>query len=168
MSYDSRSMNLGDIWYCAISPERCIETYLWIDLIFNWINRLIAFGFHSQSLKILWQLLTYSKQLFLYLHVTDPLLYMVNLVFVSSPRWIFISSLIGSLDASLIEKLILQSLTKYLIQNLVFIWNSALREKFNFYFSAVFASIDKIFILGGKIGTRLYNFIKFWEFPDIS
>ena len=33
--------------------------------------------------------------------------------------------------------------------------DSALREKFNFSFLAVFASIDKIFILGGRLSIRL-------------
>ena len=33
--------------------------------------------------------------------------------------------------------------------------NSGLREKFNFVFSRVFASINKIFILAGGLGTRL-------------
>ena len=36
------------------------------------------------------------------------------------------------------EGLFLQSLTKYLRLTLVSIWNSALREKFNFYFARVF------------------------------
>ena len=40
-------------------------------------------------------------------------------------------------------------------EKLVFIWNSALREKFNFCFEGVFASIDKIFFLGGRLGTRV-------------
>ena len=31
-----------------------------------------------------------------------------------------------------------QSWTKYMIQTLVFIWNSVIQESFNFYFSAVF------------------------------
>ena len=34
--------------------------------------------------------------------------------------------------------------------------NSALRKKFNFYFQGVSARIDKIFFLGGRLGTRLY------------
>ena len=32
----------------------------------------------------------------------------------------------------------LQSCSKYMIQTLVLVWNSTLREKFNFYFTAVF------------------------------
>ena len=33
--------------------------------------------------------------------------------------------------------------------------NSALREKFNFCFSRAFAIANKIFILAGRLGTRL-------------
>ena len=36
-----------------------------------------------------------------------------------------------------------------------FISNSALREKFNLFFQEFFASINKIFILAGRLGTRL-------------
>ena len=39
----------------------------------------------------------------------------------------------------------LQSFTKHLRQTLVLMWNSEIQESFNFYFSAVFASINKIF-----------------------
>ena len=42
----------------------------------------------------------------------------------------------------------LQSFTKYFRLTLVFMQNSALQEKFNFFFSGVFASINKICILG--------------------
>ena len=38
---------------------------------------------------------------------------------------------------------------------LVSMWNSAPRGKLNFYFSTVFLSIDKIFVLAGKLGTGL-------------
>ena len=60
----------------------------------------------------------------------------------------------GELEAkNLLQR---QPFTKYLRQTLVFMWNSALWEKFNFFSSAVlFANNDKIFILGGKLGTRL-------------
>ena len=50
---------------------------------------------------------------------------------------------------------ILQSFARYLGLTLVFVLNSALQEKFNFCFSRVFASIDKIFSLAGKLGTRI-------------
>ena len=49
----------------------------------------------------------------------------------------------------------LQPWRKYLREALFFMWNTALRENYNFYFLSVFASIDKIFILGGRLGTRL-------------
>ena len=42
----------------------------------------------------------------------------------------------------------LQAWTKYLRKTLVLMSNNTLLENFNFYFSAVFASINKIFILG--------------------
>ena len=40
-----------------------------------------------------------------------------------------------------------QSFTKYLRLTLVFMWNSALQE--------FFASINNVFILAGRLGTRL-------------
>ena len=49
----------------------------------------------------------------------------------------------------------LRPFTKYLRLTLVSIWNSALREKFNFCFQQFFSSIDKIIILTGRLGTRL-------------
>ena len=49
----------------------------------------------------------------------------------------------------------LQSFTKYLRLILVFMWNNAQREKFNFFFQEFFASFDKTFILAGGLGTRL-------------
>ena len=48
----------------------------------------------------------------------------------------------------------LESFTKYLRQNLVFMWKSALREKFNFYFQETFTSADTIFISRGELSTR--------------
>ena len=49
----------------------------------------------------------------------------------------------------------LQPFTKYFRLTLVFKCAIALREKFNFCFSKAFASIDKTFILAGKLNTRL-------------
>ena len=40
-------------------------------------------------------------------------------------------------------------------QTLDFMKNSTLWEKINFYFSVTFASIDKIYILGERLGIRL-------------
>ena len=45
--------------------------------------------------------------------------------------------------------------TKYLRKTLIFIWNSALRGKFNFCFQGIFPSIDKMFFLRGRRGTRI-------------
>ena len=50
---------------------------------------------------------------------------------------------------------ILQSLTIYLRLTLVFMWNSWIREKFNFCVARVFASINKICILSGRPATGL-------------
>ena len=62
----------------------------------------------------------------------------------------------------------LQSSTNYLRLTLIFMWNSALREKFIFCFSCFFASIISIiFILAG--GWALgYHVMGFWDFPDIA
>ena len=49
----------------------------------------------------------------------------------------------------------LQSFTKYLRLTLVFMWTGALQKKFNFCFSTVFARINKIFTLEGRLGTML-------------
>ena len=58
-----------------------------------------------------------------------------------------------------------ESWTKYLKRFLlVFIWTSALQEKFFFNFSGVFAVIDKIFILGVTLGTSL----QFYEYLKLS
>ena len=46
-----------------------------------------------------------------------------------------------------------QSFTRYLRPTLVFMWNSTLRQKFNFYPSEAFASIDKGFISRGGLST---------------
>ena len=45
--------------------------------------------------------------------------------------------------------------TKYLRQTLVFMWNSGLREGSISIFKEFCASIDKIFILGGRLATWL-------------
>ena len=60
-----------------------------------------------------------------------------------------------------------QSVTGYLRLTLVFVWNGALREGFNCYFSGFFARIYKIFILAGGLGTRLSS-VQFGHFPNIS
>ena len=61
-----------------------------------------------------------------------------------------------------------QSFIKYLRLTLVFMWSSALREKFNFCFSRAFASIDKISILTGRLGALGYHSMKFRHFLDYS
>ena len=49
----------------------------------------------------------------------------------------------------------LQSATKYLRLTVAFTRNNAPQEKFNRYFWDFFASINKIFILAGGMGTSL-------------
>ena len=51
-----------------------------------------------------------------------------------------------------------QPFTKYLRQTLVFMWNSALREKFNFlsFFSSLLLILTKKIIFGGRLGTKLW------------
>ena len=58
-----------------------------------------------------------------------------------------------------------QSFTKYLKQILVFRWNSALREEFNFFFSGVLVSIKKI-SFWRKNWALGYNSMKFLDFPE--
>ena len=50
--------------------------------------------------------------------------------------------------------------------NSIFMWDSALREGFNCYFSDFFASIRKFFISAGGLGTGLS--IEFIHFPNVS
>ena len=54
-----------------------------------------------------------------------------------------------------------QSITIYLNLALVFMWHSTLLQKFNFCFGERFASINKIFILAGRLGIRL-SFYEVW------
>ena len=49
----------------------------------------------------------------------------------------------------------LQSCKKYIRKTLVFMWNSTLREKFNFCFSIVSVRIAKVLILGGTLGISM-------------
>ena len=50
---------------------------------------------------------------------------------------------------------LLQSLKKYLRQTLVFMWNSALWKGSISIIPEILASIDKMFILAGRLGTNL-------------
>ena len=54
----------------------------------------------------------------------------------------------------------LQSFKGYLRQTLVFVWNSAMREKFNFYSSVVFGWFCR---WGWAL---VHHFSKCWDFPD--
>ena len=62
------------------------------------------------------------------------------------------------------KKLLPKTTMDRTFETLIFSWNSALRENFNFYFSNLFAIIDKIYILTGRIGTRLsfYEDLRFF------
>ena len=61
----------------------------------------------------------------------------------------------------------LQSFTKYMILTLVFMWNSALREKFDFFFQEIFTSVNKIpfWLEDWALG---YYSLKFRLYTDIS
>ena len=60
-----------------------------------------------------------------------------------------------------------QSWTGYMRQTLVFVWNSAIRENFNFYFQQFPTGIGEFWVWGE--GWALgYNSMKFWDFPDLS
>ena len=52
------------------------------------------------------------------------------------------------------EKSITYNHSQNMRLTLVFMWNRALREGFNFCFSRAFAWINKIFLLAGRLGTR--------------
>ena len=63
-----------------------------------------------------------------------------------------------------------QPWTKYFRKNLVFMWNSALPNKFNFYFSAVFCLYPQMFPFGRKTGNYLiilWRFQTFLIFPKV-
>ena len=59
-----------------------------------------------------------------------------------------------------------QSWAKYLRQTLVFMWNSALREKFNFYFFRSFLLVLTKFSFWKNDWALGYNSIKFWNYSD--
>ena len=60
------------------------------------------------------------------------------------------------LSFTVITKILLQPFTKYSRLTLISMWNSAPREKFLIsVFQEFFASIGKIFILAGRLGTKL-------------
>ena len=67
-----------------------------------------------------------------------------------------------------------QSFTKYLRKALVSMWNSKIRETFNFYFSAVFCWYQQSFYFEKWPGhweedwALDYNSMNFWDFPDLS
>ena len=56
--------------------------------------------------------------------------------------------------------------------SLVFVWNGAQGERFNFCFSRVFASINKAFILAGGLGAGLsfilWGMDTFLIFPNFA
>ena len=58
----------------------------------------------------------------------------------------------------------------YLGLALVFVWNSALRDRFNFSFQEFFVTIGKIFILAGRLGAGLsfYRVLRFCRYFLIS
>ena len=61
-----------------------------------------------------------------------------------------------------------QSSSKYRRQTLVLLWNSALQEKFNFYFSTVFLLVLRKFSFWEEDSAIGYNSIKWWDFSNIA
>ena len=73
----------------------------------NYSSDSLYIGFHSQSLKILWQLIKYSQSFLTLKGYSASSMLLVNLVFVSSTHWIYMSSPIGFPDVLPVEKLFL-------------------------------------------------------------
>ena len=65
-------------------------------------------------------------------------LHIVITIFWHYLHYFIVKLAFGQLKIKYAYMLFLQSFTKYLGQSLVFMWNTALREKFNFYFSRDF------------------------------
>ena len=61
-----------------------------------------------------------------------------------------------------------QALTKYLRKSLVFMWNSALWEKFNFYFQRVFLLVLTKFSFWEEDWALGHTFMKFWHHSELS
>ena len=64
---------------------------------------------------------------------------------------------VGVIVASykLLDLIELQSFTKYLRLTLVFMWNGAQAKSIISIFQEIFAGVKKIYILAGRLGTRL-------------
>ena len=96
-----------------------------------------------QHLKLSWQLISSYKLTISFLFVAISLVTRFKATRYSLPKWLFEKFSCYSLNlqellVTLKNQTLLQSWTKYLRQTLVFIWNSALQEKFDVYFSGVF------------------------------
>ena len=97
----------------------------------------------SYTLYLLYSHIVISKSHILYSHIPFKQNFITNTFFPSS----------------VIEWNNLQSWTKYLRQTLVFMWRRALPKKVQFlFFNKFFASIDKSFVLEGRLSTRLWKF----------
>lgn len=113
-SNDSGDISLGEIeTFVSYSyPGEMYVTYLWVNLILNCIFHLMVFILDLAANEIF-------HIAFWYLKVTQPLLcFWVNLVFVSSHAWVFMSWRIG-FHASLVKKLN-PGLTRKLFESLKF------------------------------------------------
>ena len=60
----------------------------------------------------------------------------------------------------------LQTFTKYFRPALVFMWNSALREKFDLFFRSFLLILTK-FLFWQEDWALGYHSMKFWDFPEI-
>ena len=142
--------------YCEIFKRTYSEEHLWTAASENVIMKL-------RTIKnCLWEILTLHKKTgFFNINMNKRnnkrfnnhgyALFFLMTIF-PKHLWLILNILKWQ-DCKIFTKL--QPFTKYLRLTLVFLWNSALREKFNFCFSRVFASIDKISILAGRLGARL-------------
>ena len=109
LSYDSSDMSFGDIETTVSwnqSREICCDLSLGkFVFLLNYSFYSSYIEIHSQSLKVFLTANETFHKAFWYVKVTQPLLrFWVNLVFVNSPRWISISSPIGFLYTSPVEK----------------------------------------------------------------
>ena len=107
MPYDSSNMGFGNT-ETPVFYNQSREMYFDLSLgkFGSWLNY-SYYCFHSQYLRILWQLIKYSQS-FLTSKGSQAIyiFWGVSLVFVTLPHWIFAQSPFGFLDLSTVEKLL--------------------------------------------------------------
>ena len=158
----------------------CDFSLCYFNFLMNYSSDSSYIGFHSQPLRIPWQLMKHSQG-FLMLKVTHPpLCFWVNLVFVSSLRWVFIPSPIDFLDASPVEK-ILPGLTSKNIWNFRVkqappgYWNRVFKRKetFSMRYKILKVGLSKMmknafyFILKALFVLKIFKFLS-WHFDHVQ